>query len=70
MLALDLDEVPALARRLQLFSHNRLGLLALFDRDHGERLDAPIRPQIEDKVRAAGIAWDGGRIVLLTMPRC
>jgi DUF1365 family protein len=69
MLALDLDELPALARRLKLFAHNRAGLMALFDRDHGARVGAPLRPQIEAKLREAGMGWDGGRIVLLTMPR-
>jgi DUF1365 family protein len=69
MLALDVDALPALAQGLRLFAHNRFALLALFDRDHGERRDAPLRPQIETKLREAGIAWDGGRIVLLTMPR-
>lgn len=69
MLALDLDELPALDGRLRLFAHNRAGLMTLFDRDHGGRIDAPLKPQIEAKLRKAGIAWDGGRIVLLTMPR-
>ena len=69
MLALDLDEVPTLDARLKLFSHNRFNLLSVFDRDHGEGRNAPIRPCIEAKLRQAGIFWDGGRIVLLTMPR-
>lgn len=69
MLALDLDELPALDRTLRLFAHNRFGLLALFERDHGERSNRPIRPQIEAKLRVSGIGWEGGRIVLLTMPR-
>lgn len=67
MLALDLDELRQL--KLHRFSHNRAGLLAHFDRDHGTRIDAPLKPQIETKLREAGIAWDGGRIVLLAMPR-
>jgi uncharacterized protein len=65
MLALDLDAIPALT----LFAHNRPSLMALYDRDHGEGGDAPLKPQIEAKLRDAGIAWDGGRIMLLTMPR-
>lgn len=69
MLALDLDELDAADARLRLFSHNRANLLSVHDRDHGERIAAPIKPQIEAKLRDAGIAWDGGRIVLLTMPR-
>jgi len=69
LLALDLDDVPALARRLRWFSHNRLNLAALFDRDHGARCEGAIRPHIELRLRQAGIAWDGGRIMMLTMPR-
>jgi DUF1365 family protein len=69
MLAVDLDELPGLGRRLRLFAHNRAALMALFDRDHGESTNTPLTPQIEAKLREAGIGWDGGRIVLLTMPR-
>lgn len=69
MLAIDLEELPALDRRLSLFAYNRMALTALFDRDHAARIDAPLKPQIEAKLRDAGLAWDGGRIVLLTMPR-
>ncbi len=69
MLALDLRELPALDRKLRLLAYNHAGLLSFFDRDHCARIDAPLRPQIETKLREAGIAWDGGRIVLLTMPR-
>lgn len=65
MLALDLDAPPS----LKLLKHNRAALFSFFDRDHGARTDAPLKPQIEAKLRDAGIAWDGGRIVLLTMPR-
>jgi len=69
MLALDLDELGALDRKSKLFAHNRLAPLALHDRDHGDRTGAPIRAQIEVKLRAAGLPCDGGRIVLLAMPR-
>lgn len=69
MLALDLDEIDVLAGRLNLFSHNRLNLMALYDRDHAGRMRAALRPQIEAKLREAGIAFDGGQITLLTMPR-
>jgi uncharacterized protein len=69
MLALDLDDLSSLGARLKLFAHNRAALTALFDRDHCDRIDGPLKPQVEAKLRAAGIGWDGGRIVLLTMPR-
>ena len=66
MLTLDLDMPPS---GLKLLKHNRNSLFAFFDRDHGERRNAPLKPQIEAKLLEAGITWDGGRIVLLTMPR-
>lgn len=66
MLALDLDAPPA---GLKLLRHNRGALFSFFDRDHAGRRDAPLKPQIETKLREAGILWDGGRIVLLSMPR-
>jgi DUF1365 family protein len=69
MVAIDLDQRETVNSRLQLLKHNRPALMALYDRDHGARIDAPLRPQIEAKLHEAGIAWSGGRIVLLTMPR-
>jgi len=69
MLALDLEELSALDRKLKFFSHNRFNLLSLFDHDHGDGRDEPIRYRIEAKLSETDIAWDGGRIVLLTMPR-
>ncbi|MGE0595060.1 MAG: DUF1365 domain-containing protein [Hyphomonadaceae bacterium] len=69
MLAIDLDHLAALDRRLRLFSHNRFNLLSLFDRDHGARVDAALKPQIEAKLHEAGVAWDSGSITLLAMPR-
>lgn len=67
MLALDLDTLPAISTRL--LRHNQASLFTIDDRDHAARIDAPLKPQIETKLREAGIGWTGGRIVLLTMPR-
>jgi uncharacterized protein len=69
MLALDIDELPALDRQHRCFAHNRFNLLAVHDRDHGARTGAPLRPQIEAKLAEAGIPWSEGRILLMTMPR-
>ncbi len=66
MLTLDLDDVP---RGLKLWKHNHIALFSIFDRDHAGKRDTALKPQIETKLREAGIAWSGGRIVLLTMPR-
>jgi DUF1365 family protein len=69
MLALDIDELPRLARSLKLFAHNKPSLLSIHDVDHANRRRQPIRSQIESVLRDAGLACDGGAIVLLTMPR-
>jgi uncharacterized protein len=66
---LDLDDMPALARRLRLFAYNRYNLFSLHDEDHGSGADVPLRTQIEDHLASGGIDVDGGRILLLAMPR-
>ena len=68
-LLLDLDELPALARRLRLFSHNRFNLFSFHDRDHGLRDGTSLRPYVEGQLARAGIALGGGPIRLLTFPR-
>ncbi len=68
-LLLDLDEVPALARRLKLFSLNRFNLFSFHDADHGSGTTKPLRAQIEANLSAAGIDLEGGKILLLAMPR-
>jgi len=68
-LYLDLDEIDGLSARLRLFARNRFAALAFHDRDHLDASAEPLRAQIERKLAAAGIAWDGGAIRVLTMPR-
>lgn len=64
MLLLDLDELPALSKRLWAFGHNRAGLISFFDRDHGDGSPGTLKEQI---TRKSGIA--GGKIYALCMPR-
>jgi len=66
---LDLDEIDMLSQRLRLFSRNRFNLYAFRDADYGDRSGTPLRDQIAATLADAGIAWDGGAIRLLTMPR-
>jgi uncharacterized protein len=68
-LLLDLDELEQLDQRLRLFSLDRFNLFSFHRRDRGEGSERPLREQVEDSMRAAGLAPDGGRILLLTMPR-
>ena len=68
-LLLDLDELPRLDRGLRLFSYNRPGLLAFYDRDHGDGSGAPLRDWIEPRLAAAGVPRDGGAIRIHCYPR-
>jgi DUF1365 family protein len=67
--ALDVDEIPALAARLALFSHNRPNLYSLYDRDYGQTDDGGLRHSIESFAEEQGIALGLGRIVLVTQLR-
>jgi len=68
-LFVDLDELPALHRRLRFFSHNRFNLFSLRDRDHGPRDGTPLRPWLERLLAARGIQLEGGHVRLLCFPR-
>jgi DUF1365 family protein len=71
-LLVDLDELPALARRLRLFSLDRFNLFSLHQRDYGDLASRPagdgLRGHVDRQLRAAGLPA-GGRVLLLTMPR-
>jgi DUF1365 family protein len=66
-LLLDIDELPALPRRLRLFSLNRFNLFSLHERDHGDGASS-LRAHVDRELQAAGLPI-GGAIRLLTMPR-
>lgn len=67
-LLLDLDELPALAARLRLFSLDRFNLFSVHRRDHGAGEPEGPRAHVERQLRAAGLPA-GGTIRLLAMPR-
>ena len=68
-LGVDLAELDELDGSLRFFSHNRVGLVSLWDRDHGPRDGAPLRPWIDALAANAGIDLTGGRVMLVTFPR-
>jgi hypothetical protein len=68
-LLLDLDELALLSRRLRMFSLNRFNLVDFRERDHGDGSTVPLRAQIEQSLRRAGIEPEGGAIRALCMPR-
>jgi DUF1365 family protein len=65
----DLDELPELARRLPLFSHNRWNVMSFLDRDHGPRDGTPLRPWMERQLSAAGVPGPFGAMRILSFPR-
>ncbi len=65
---LDIDRLPETLGRSRLMRHNRAGLLALMDRDHGARDGSPLRPWVNDRLAQAGLA-PAARVDLLAFPR-
>ena len=68
-LLIDLDELPALHRRLRLFSYDCWNLFSFLDRDHGIDRPESLRAWVHDCLAAIGIATPCGRIELLCYPR-
>ena len=68
MLLLDLDELPALSRRLKMFGTGRPALLSFHEADHGDGTSGGLRSWAAGLLAEAGIAA-GGPVRLLTMPR-
>ena len=68
-LYVDLDELPALSRRLRIFSHNRWNLFSFMDRDHGAEDGTALRPWLDRALAEAGIDLEGGAVRLLCYPR-
>ena len=68
-LLVDVDRLDELDRGLRWFSHNRFNLLSLRDADYGDRTRGGLRRWATTVLAAAGLALDGGRIRLLTLPR-
>lgn len=69
MVLADLQRLEDAARGLRLFSLERFNLFSLYTRDHGDGSTAPLREQIAAHLQHGGIAWDGGPIRMLFMPR-
>ena len=68
-LCLDLDEIPALAKRHRLFSHNRRNVFAFYDRDHLPHPDG-IKAATLAFFQKNGLSPDAiHKIRLVTFPR-
>lgn len=68
-LLLDLDERPALARRLRLLSFGRFNLFGFDERDHGDGTPGGLRAWVARQLAAAGITGADAAVRVLCMPR-
>lgn len=69
LFAIDLDELPDLARRVPVFHHNEPGLYAFRDDDHFPLVPGDARANAEAFLTASGILEKPARILLLTNAR-
>jgi cyclopropane-fatty-acyl-phospholipid synthase len=69
VLALDLDELPEVARTVRGFGHNRTSLLSIHDR-HYLRGAGSIRERLLRFLAERGCADGIARVELVTFPRC
>ena len=70
MFYLDLDELDSVAKKILLFSHNRLNLYSFRDSDHEPAGQNPLKERITTFLRQNGIELGVcGRVMLLTFPR-
>lgn len=69
MLALDLDQLDALAASTRLFGHNRFAPIALHDSDHGPRDGTSLRAWVAAQLAAAGLSAYAARIQFVAIPR-
>ena len=68
-LLLDLAELAQVDARLKMFSHNRVNLTSLHNRDHGAGTSASLLAQARGHLHDAGIDNADISIQLLCMPR-
>jgi DUF1365 family protein len=68
-LALDVDEIGTVARRLRLLARNARHLLAFHDRDHLVPPSSDVAVGIRDHLAAEGIDATGWRITLIANAR-
>lgn len=69
LFALDLDELPEVARRIPLFSLNGPGLYSFHDSDHFQMVPGSVRQNASAFLQSQGITEEPARIMMVTLPR-
>ena len=67
--ALDLDELDDVARKLKLISRNRSNILSFRDSDHLDPPAVDLREAVREHLRSEGVDPDGWRLTLITNVR-
>jgi DUF1365 family protein len=68
-LFLDIDRIAEASAGARLFSYNRPNLFSFYDRDHGDGSGAPLRDWATNAFQEARVDLEGGKIMLLALPR-
>lgn len=65
----DIDDLPALGRKLRLFGYNAFNLFSISDRSHGPGDGTPLKDHLWSLVRASPMANRVTRIFIFCYPR-
>ncbi len=68
MLCVDLDRIEALAAASKVFAHNRFGVIAINDKDHGFRDGSTLRGYAEAALACEGLGQYGAKILFMATP--
>jgi DUF1365 family protein len=68
MLCIDLDCIDAVAAASKVFAHNRFGISAINDKDHGFRDGSALRGYAEAALAREGLEQFGAKILFMAMP--
>ena len=68
MLCIDLDCIDAVAAASKVFAHNRFGLTAINDKDHGFRDGSKLRAYAEAALAREGLGQFGAKILFMATP--
>ncbi|WP_026379154.1 DUF1365 domain-containing protein [Afifella pfennigii] len=67
-LLVDLDELPALDKKLRLFGHDRRAVFSFFEADHGDGQPGRLKAWVRERLEEADIET-GGPVRVLVYPR-
>ena len=67
--AIDLDELPSISNNMTFFSHNRLNIFSIKDKDYLDSSANTIKQKLNTWLKKSDYPIHEGKVILLTMPR-